>query len=163
MFDRAAATELSERHGTQPEPLGRAGSGPDGNDLSGEQIHRKRAHPAPVCAGRDPDGPAKLGLWIRQALDGTWEEYQREEGGWSARRDDIRDATDFMGWYFRKSHEVLGIPLNDAKHQYLAYHEGRTGYARGSYRAKSWLMRVSDEVALRAVMYDMQLKSCGMV
>lgn len=98
-----------------------------------------------------------------QALDGTWEEYQAEEGGWRARRDDIHDATDFMGWYFSKSQAGLGIPLDDARNQYLAYHEGRTGYARGSYHKKAWLMRVSNEVASRAVMYDLQLKSCGMV
>ena len=98
-----------------------------------------------------------------QALDGTWEEYQAEECGWRARRDDIHDATDFMGWYFSKSQAGLGIPLDDARNQYLAYHEGRTGYARGSYHKKAWLMRVSNEVASRAVMYDLQLKSCGMV
>ncbi len=97
-----------------------------------------------------------------QALDGTWEEYQNEAGRRRARRDDIRDATDFMGWYFTKTHTGLGIPLHDAKHQYLAYHEGRTGYARGSHNRKAWLLRVSDEVALRAILYDTQLKSCGM-
>lgn len=97
-----------------------------------------------------------------QALDGTWEEYQAEEGGRRARRDNIHDATDFMGWYFKKSEAGLGIALNDARNQYLAYHEGRTGYARGSYRKKAWLMRVSNEVASRAVMYDLQLKSCSM-
>jgi len=119
--------------------------------------------PHQYAMGVIPMGRQSSAYGYGQALDGTWEEYQSEEGGFRARRDDIRDATDFMGWYFRKSYEILGIPLHDAKHQYLAYHEGRTGYARGSFRAKSWLLRVSDEVALRAVMYDMQLKSCGMV
>ncbi|MEO1536968.1 MAG: lytic transglycosylase [Pseudomonadota bacterium] len=98
-----------------------------------------------------------------QALDGTWAEYKDEEGGRRARRDDIHDATDFMGWYFNKSLYSLGIPLDDARNQYLAYHEGRTGYARGSYQQKGWLLRVSSEVANRAVLYDAQLKSCGMV
>ncbi|MEL7150593.1 MAG: lytic transglycosylase [Pseudomonadota bacterium] len=97
-----------------------------------------------------------------QALDGTWEEYQDEEGGRRARRDDIRDATDFMGWYFNKSYAGLGIPLDDARNQYLAYHEGRAGYARGSYRQKAWLLRVSKEVANRAILYDTQLRTCGM-
>jgi hypothetical protein len=68
-----------------------------------------------------------------------------------------------MGWYFTKSASGLGIPLDDAKNQYLAYHEGRAGYARGSHYRKAWLLRVSDEVANRAVMYDAQLKSCGFV
>ena len=80
-----------------------------------------------------------------QALDGTWEEYQAEQRAFRARRDDIDHATDFMGWYFKKSEEDLGISISDARNQYLAYHEGRTGYKRGSYRRKAWLMRVSKE------------------
>ena len=66
-------------------------------------------------------------------------------------------------WYFKKSQEDLGIPMSDARNQYLAYHEGRTGYLRGSHRHKGWLLRISDEVADRALLYDLQLRSCGMV
>ncbi len=119
--------------------------------------------PRQYTLGFIPAGRVSSAYGYGQALDGTWEEYQEEEGGWRARRDDIRDATDFMGWYFDKSRSGLGIPLDDAKRQYLAYHEGRTGYARGSYLKKSWLMRVSDEVASRAILYDTQLKACDMV
>ena len=78
----------------------------------------------------------------------------------SARRDDISDATDFMGWYMAQSRDGLGIPLTDTENQYLAYHEGRTGYARGSYREKAWLMEVAAGLAGRASMYDAQLRSC---
>ena len=56
--------------------------------------------------------------------------------------------------------EKLGISLSDARNQYLAYHEGPTGYARGSYRAKSWLVRIAGEVQSRAEMYDVQLAGC---
>jgi len=119
--------------------------------------------PKKYTMGVIPAGRVSTAYGYGQALDGTWEEYQREEGGRRARRDNIHDATDFMGWYFAKSYAGLGIPMNDAKHQYLAYHEGRTGYARGSYRQKAWLMKVSDQVAARAIMYDFQLKSCGMI
>jgi hypothetical protein len=93
-------------------------------------------------------------------MDGTWEEYVDEVGGWGKSRDDIDDATDFMGWYMHQTTVRLGIPKTDARNQYLAYHEGRSGYARGSYRAKSWLMRVADQVQSRAVIYDAQLASC---
>ncbi len=119
--------------------------------------------PKKYTLGMIPAGRVSTAYGYGQALDGTWAEYQREEGGRRARRDNIHDATDFMGWYFNKSTVGLGIPASDAKHQYLAYHEGRTGYARGSYLKKSWLIRVSDEVADRAIMYDAQLKSCGAV
>ncbi|MEO0761502.1 MAG: NAD kinase, partial [Pseudomonadota bacterium] len=86
-----------------------------------------------------------------QALDGTWEEYQAATGSRFARRDRIRDATDFMGWYMAETQNRLGISVRDARNQYLAYHEGRTGYARGSYRGKPWLVRVAGEVERTAL------------
>ncbi len=110
-----------------------------------------------------PMGRQSSAFGYAQALDATWKEYKRETGRYGARRDDIDDATDFMGWYMAQSNEILGIPLSDARNQYLAYHEGRGGFARGSYRAKGWLMRVADEVGARAERYRKQLASCGRV
>ena len=117
--------------------------------------------PIQYSMGVIPMGRQSSAYGYSQALDGTWKDYQRAEGGRGARRDDIDDATDFMGWYFSKSREELGIALSDTRNQYLAYHEGRTGFRRGSYNKKSWLLRISREVADRAVMYDTQLRFCG--
>ncbi|MEY8838818.1 lytic transglycosylase [Cribrihabitans sp. XS_ASV171] len=108
-----------------------------------------------------PMGRLSSAYGYSQALDGTWEEYQRETGRNSAKRDRIRDATDFMGWYMNKTRERNGISLSDTRNQYLAYHEGHTGYARGSYNAKSWLVRISDQVASRGEMYRRQLATCS--
>lgn len=119
--------------------------------------------PVQYTLGVIPMGRQSSAYGYSQALDGTWEEYQADEGGRRARRDDIRDATDFMGWYMHETQERLGISKSDARNQYLAYHEGRAGYARGSYRAKGWLMNVANEVASRAVTYDAQLRACGRV
>lgn len=107
-----------------------------------------------------PMGRISSAYGYSQALDGTWEEYQEDQGRFRSQRNDIRDATDFMGWYMSQSQERLGIPLSDARNQYLAYHEGRTGFSRGSYRSKPWLVRVSGEVGQRAEMYRRQLRSC---
>lgn len=117
--------------------------------------------PRRFVLGVIPMGRQSSAYGYSQALDGTWEEYRDDAGGWGARRDDIKDATDFMGWYMHETEQKLGIPKTDAKNQYLAYHEGRAGYSRGSYRAKSWLLRVSDEVAARASLYHVQLAYCG--
>ena len=76
-------------------------------------------------------------------------------------RNKITDATDFMGWYMDESTQKLGISKWDAQAQYLAYHEGRSGYANQSYLGKPWLMDVSAKVAERAEMYRGQLASCG--
>jgi hypothetical protein len=106
-----------------------------------------------------PMGRQSSAYGYSQALDGTWEEYQ-DEVNRGARRDRIDDATDFMGWYMTQSESGLGIPKTDAEAQYLAYHEGRTGYANGSHQAKPWLLEVAAEVGARAGMYEMQLMSC---
>ena len=116
--------------------------------------------PNRYAAGVIPIGRQSSAFGYSQALDGTWEEYQRETGKRSSRRDRIGDATDFMGWYMTKTYEGLGVPLTDTRNQYLAYHEGRTGFARGSYNSKPWLLRVAGEVDARSDMYAMQLRSC---
>jgi hypothetical protein len=107
-----------------------------------------------------PMGRQSSAFGYAQALDGTWEEYKAETGKRGAKRDRITDATDFMGWYMNKTQSRNGIALTDARNQYLAYHEGHTGFARGSYRRKSWLMRVSGEVEERAQIYAIQLSNC---
>ncbi len=119
--------------------------------------------PVQYSLGVIPMGRQSSAYGYSQALDGTWDDYRRARGSWGARRDDIDDATDFMGWYFNGTREQLGIPLYDTRNQYLAYHEGRTGYRRGSFQKKGWLLKVSSDVASRAIAYDAQLRSCGKV
>ena len=107
-----------------------------------------------------PMGRQSSAYGYAQALDATWREYKSETGNRSARRDDIRDATDFMGWYMNISRERNGIALSDARNQYLAYHEGHTGFSRGTYNGKAWLMRIAGEVDARAKTYEGQLRGC---
>jgi len=107
-----------------------------------------------------PMGRESSAYGYAQAIDGTWDGYKRATGNRGASRTNIRDATDFMGWYMNVSREKLGIPLNDARNQYLAYHEGQAGYARGSHYKKSWLLSVANRVAIRAELYQTQLQRC---
>ena len=108
-----------------------------------------------------PMGRVSSAFGYSQALDGTWEEYVVAQGKSRARRDNIRDATDFMGWYMDGTTQRLGVSKNDARNQYLAYHEGRTGFKRGTYRSKAWLMRVASDVDTRAQNYRQQLRRCS--
>ncbi len=108
-----------------------------------------------------PMGRQSSAFGYSQALDGTWDQYRSETGRRSAKRDKMRDASDFIGWYMTKSHEKNDIALSDARNQYLAYHEGHTGFSRGTYKRKSWLIRVAANVDARAKMYDGQLRTCG--
>lgn len=117
--------------------------------------------PMRYALGVVPMGRQSSALGFAQALDGTWEEYKSNEGGRFASRKDIRDATDFIGWYMTQTERETGVAVSDARNQYLAYHEGRAGYNRGTHRGKAWLLRIADEVAKRAAMYDRQLRVCG--
>ncbi|SDI65435.1 transglycosylase SLT domain-containing protein [Aliiruegeria lutimaris] len=110
-----------------------------------------------------PMGRQSSAYGYSQALDGTWDHYRDSTRNRGAKRDNIRDATDFMGWYMNQTREKLGISLSDARNQYLAYHDGWTGYQRGSYKSKGWLLNVSSKVGERATMYDRQLRSCGKI
>jgi hypothetical protein len=95
-----------------------------------------------------------------QALDGTWDDYRKDTGRRGADRDDFADSSDFIGWYMSGATRVNGMPLHDAYNQYLAYHEGKAGYARGTWRRKAWLPEVARDVEAWAVRYERQLQSC---
>jgi hypothetical protein len=107
-----------------------------------------------------PMGRQSSAYGYSQALDGTWEEYQRDQRRFGAKRDRIADATDFMGWYMSQSADRLGISKTDAEAQYLAYHEGRTGYANQSYLGKPWLVEVASAIGRRSQTYAGQLAVC---
>jgi len=117
--------------------------------------------PFKYVLGVIPMGRQSSAYGYSQALDATWKEYKRGPGSSNAKRDDIGDATDFMGWYMAQSHERLGIGKTDARNQYLAYHDGRSGYARGSYNSKPWLVRIAGEIGERSNTYRGQLQACG--
>lgn len=104
--------------------------------------------------------PRSSAYGYSQALDGTWEGYVRDTGKRRARRENFADASDFIGWYMNQNSRVNGVALGDAYNQYLAYHEGKAGYARGTYRRKAWLPGVARDVQNWAVRYDRQLTRC---
>jgi hypothetical protein len=110
--------------------------------------------------GLIPVGRQSSAYGYAQVLDGTWKEYKAKAGRWNASRTNIRDSADFMGWYMTQSRRKLGISMSDTRNQYLAYHEGRTGYRRGSYKSKRWLLRVAKNLENRAKMYNGQLRRC---
>ena len=116
--------------------------------------------PHTYALGIIPMGRQSSAYGYSQAIDGTWDDYKRSTGRRGAKRDNIRDATDFMGWYMDQTSKKLGVPKYDAQNQYLAYHEGHNGFARGSHFQKTWLMQVSARVATRAKVYQDQLISC---
>jgi hypothetical protein len=116
--------------------------------------------PFKYVLGVIPMGRQSSAYGYSQALDATWKEYKRATRSPAAKRGNIRDASDFIGWYMNKTQDRNRIALTDARNQYLAYHEGQTGYARGSYNKKPWLVRIAGEVGARAKTYQTQIASC---
>ncbi len=95
-----------------------------------------------------------------QALDTTWSEYRQVTGNRLAMRSNFGDAIDFIGWYNRNSHQRNNISYSDARNLYLAYHEGNTGFARGSYAGNATLLATAERVQSNADRYQAQFAQC---
>lgn len=108
-----------------------------------------------------PAGRMSSAYGFAQAIDGTWDWYKSDTGNRRAKRDDFADASDFIGWYMSISNRKNGIAFDDPYRQYLAYHEGHGGYARGSYNKKSFLRRAAAEVRDMEARYRTQLTTCS--
>lgn len=127
-----------------------------------ESSFRHDARPLKKTASLSPFSSkyASSAYGYSQALNGTWKWYQDETGSHSADRGDFDDAVDFVGWYLNKTQHMTGLRKTDAFNQYLAYHEGQTGYNRGDWRRKSWLMNAASQVQNQADRYRAQLAVC---
>jgi len=126
-----------------------------------ESSFRARARPERrrilgIIPGRRPSSARGYA----QAQDPAWEDYQKATGSRLARRSNMADALDFIGWYNDVSHRRLGLSKNDAYNLYLAYHEGHTGYQRGNWRSNRGLQSIARRVQERAAAYSHQLPAC---
>ncbi|MEO0386317.1 MAG: lytic transglycosylase [Pseudomonadota bacterium] len=116
--------------------------------------------PRKYFLGFIPNGRVSSAYGYAQAIDSTWDWYREDTGRRGAKRNKFHDASDFMGWYMAKSREMNGIAATDAYNQYLAYHEGHSGFNRGSYNRKAWLRSTAQRVSTRASRYEDQLRYC---
>ena len=107
-----------------------------------------------------PLGRASTAVGYAQPLNQTWRDYKKERGHVLSSRSRMKDALDFIGWYNDKTRRELGISLNDAHRLYLAYHEGRGGYRRGTWKKKPMVRRAARRVAETARRYKAQLARC---
>lgn len=125
-----------------------------------ESSYRSHAKPPYKWFLFIPLGRESSAKGYAQIQDPAWEDYKDERGGWFKGRSDMEDVLDFIGWYNDKSSRMLGISKWDPKRLYLAYHEGRGGYRRGTYKHKPQLLRVANRVDRTAREYGAQLKRC---
>ena len=109
-----------------------------------------------------PYGRGSSSYGYAQAQDEVWDEYVADKGSFFSDRDDFADALDFIGWYMQKTKQKNNIPYSDAYNQYLNYHEGWSGFQKGSYANKTWLKEVASEVKNRSDRYRQQLLRCNL-
>jgi len=95
-----------------------------------------------------------------QAVEPTWQEYQKSSGNRRAERNDFSDAVDFVAWYNDMSNRVSGIDKSDATNLYFAYHEGNGGYSRGTHKSKPWLIDTARRVEANAERFQAQYDNC---
>ena len=107
-----------------------------------------------------PGARASSAHGYAQALRSTWEEYEHARGDSGVDRNEFSDATDFVSWYTSRTHREFGVPYSDARSHYLAYHEGRGGFSRGSHRGNSTLLSAADRVQSYRDAYQAQLDRC---
>ncbi len=124
------------------------------------KFRRKAKPPRRYVLGVIPGKRRSSAYGYSQALDSTWAAYVNQTKSYGASRTHFDDAIDFVGWYMTKSHALAKIAHDDPYNQYLAYHEGWTGYRNESYKRKPWLMRVASEVVATADNYKQQLRGC---
>ena len=108
-----------------------------------------------------PTGRLSSAFGYAQAIDSTWEEYQKKSGNRFSSRTNFADSVDFIGWYASETAKKLKISESDVFNQYLAYHQGHKGYQRGSYKTKSNLLKVARRTQANARTFNLQLKNCG--
>ena len=126
-----------------------------------ESSYRSRAKPPRRKFLFIPLGRPSSAKGYAQAQDPVWGEYQAERGRVFRSRSDMKDALDFIGWYNYKTWRQLDISRRDARSLYLAYHEGRGGYRRGTWKKKPGVQRTAAKVAETAQRYRTQLARCG--
>ena len=125
-----------------------------------ESSFRSHAKPPVEWLWLIPLGRPSSAKGYAQAQDPVWGEYQAERGRFFRSRSDMADALDFIGWYNHKTWRELGVARTDAHRLYLAYHEGRGGYRRGTWKKKPAVRRTAERVAKTARAYESQLARC---
>ena len=125
-----------------------------------ESSYRSHAKPPRKKIWFIPLGRPSSAKGYAQAQDPVWGEYQAERGRLFRSRSDMEDALDFIGWYNHKTWRELRISRRNPRDLYLAYHEGRGGYRRGTWKNKPGVRRTAARVEDTARRYAAQLARC---
>lgn len=119
----------------------------------------KARPPRKYLLGFIPWGRISSAYGYAQALDGTWANYKRQTGRWTASRSDFGDAIRFVAWYHATTARVNGVALSNTYALYLNYYYGHKGYASGKWRGNAAIQNAARRSANMANKYEAQLRS----
>ena len=102
---------------------------------------------------RDARPPNSSAYGFSQALNGTWDQYVKENSIILSNRKRFSDSVDFIGWYNKRSQNILKLNNTDAYSLYLAYYNGH-------HSKKYRNFKTAKSVHAFAVRYRKQLKNC---
>ena len=103
--------------------------------------------------------PVSSAYGYAQVINQTWRNYQKDNHP-NAQRTDFRAASDFIGWYANRMHNIIGISKSDPYALYVAYHDGGGGYKKAVKHPNSLASRLARRVSRDAHTYKTQLSSC---
>ena len=99
-------------------------------------------------------------LGFSQAVNKTWDLYQKENNKPAALRISYKSSSDFIGWYFWKANKINKVSLNNTRDLYLNYYLGFSGYKNKAYRTDKKAIIFAKSVEKQAKIYKNQLQEC---
>jgi hypothetical protein len=109
----------------------------------------------------DAKNPNSSAYGYAQALKGTWHVYQKDVDSGS-KRDNFKDASNFIGWYASKMKKEAGVSPKSAYQVYLAYYNGIGEYKHDKRTDHFKNAGLAHNVERTAEKYRSQLQTnCG--
>ena len=102
-------------------------------------------------------------LGFSQAVNKTWDLYQKENNKPAALRISYKSSSDFIGWYFWKANKINKVSLNNTRDLYLNYYLGFSAYKNKVYRTDKKAIIFAKNVEKQAKIYKSQLRECKSV
>ena len=109
----------------------------DGDRAQGIRLQALRQAAARQAARFIPWNRVSSAYGFSQALDGTWAQYRREIGNFTARPHRFFRRGGFCRLYHGKTIDTFGVARDDTFNLYLAYYFGWGGYKRGEWRTNA--------------------------
>ena len=99
-------------------------------------------------------------LGFSQAVNKTWDLYQKENNKPAALRISYKSSSDFIGWYFWKANKINKVSLNNTRDLYLNYYLGFSAYKNKAYQTDKKAIIYAKSVEKQAKIYKSQLLEC---